>query len=567
MDDANSPPDTSWIANKPNSGWLPEMRAGLSGVLLWSAFPPTGFWWMAWVALVPWFGVWVDHPQLSFRRTLRVALTGGLAFWVLAIQWVRLSDPSAWPGWLVMSLVLAVWWPIMAVLVRRLYIRNRWPLWVVWPAVWGFQEISREYYLTGFPWYHVAHTQFRQTWLIQISDIGGASMLSLLLVAVQALVAEWFFAGQWTWMNAPKCWRRGVMVALSSLLLTVVYGQVRILTAQFKPGPTLALLQSDVPQSRRLNPNHDDLLNIYRGLIQKAIKSEKSLDLIIWPETSFPFPMIVADPKLDENGIKTVLGEYVPKEAVEDWFINRNQSQAMMDAWATQSQTPMVVGATAWDLSPSGFRKYNTAALFEPGQAAQYYYKTHLVPFGEYIPWTESLPFIAELAPFPPDQRPNMNHGDRPRVLTLKKLWHMAPLICFEDTVPHVVRRFFTNSGESPGPGRVDFFMNITNDGWFRGSEEHEVHLCASVFRCIENRTPMVRAANTGISSIIDGNGRIVKELPAAVEDVLIETVPLDARFSLYRLCGDLTGFFSSLLCLLGWFWSKNSYSLKAAYG
>lgn len=77
----------------------------------------------------------------------------------------------------------------------------------------------------------------------------------------------------------------------------------------------------------------------------------------------------------------------------------------------------------------------------------------------------------------------------------------------------------------------------------------------------------MVRAANTGISSIIDGNGRIVKELPAAVEDVLIETVPLDARASLYMLCGDLTGFFSSLLCLLGWFWSKNSYSLKAAHG
>ena len=143
---------------------------------------------MAWVALIPWFGVWVDHPQLSLKRTLRVALAGGLAFWVPAIQWVRLSDPSAWPGWLIMSLVLALWWPIMAVCVSRLHLRNHWPLWMVWPVVWGFQEIAREYYLTGFPWYHLSHTQFRQTWLIQISDLGGASLLSVLMVSIQALV-------------------------------------------------------------------------------------------------------------------------------------------------------------------------------------------------------------------------------------------------------------------------------------------------------------------------------------------------------------------------------------------
>lgn len=558
MDDATEPSDTQQQAPTaaPSTGWLPEMRAGLSGILLWCAFPPQGFWWMAWVALVPWFGVWVDHPQLSLRRSLRVALTGGLAFWLPAIQWVRLSDPSAWPGWLVMSLTLAVWWPIMAIVVRRLNLRNGWPLWASWAVVWGFQEVGREYYMTGFPWYDLAHSQFRQTWLIQSADLLGASFLSMIMVAGQALAAEWFFAGRWHWSAAPKAWRGGVVGVSVSLVLILIYGQLRMATAQFAPGPTVALLQSDVPQSRRLSPDHDELLNVYRTLIQKTLKAGKNVDVMIWPETSFPYPLIVSDPALDEAGVRRVLGEYVPPTAIDDWYKNRNESQALMDAWATQSLSPIIVGATAWDLSPAGFRKYNTAALFEPGKPAQYYYKMHLVPFGEYIPWTETLPFIAELAPFPPDQRPNLKHGDRTRILTLKGRWRLAPLICFEDTVPHVVRRFFTGSGDD---ARVDLLLNISNDGWFRGSEEHEVHLAASVFRCVESRRAMVRSVNTGISAVIDGNGQIIRELPAAVEEVAIEPVPIDTRSTLYMLCGDLSGIFSTLACVLGWFFRRSA--------
>lgn len=558
MDNATDQPLSPAADNQPvrSTSWLPEMRAGLTGVLLWCAFPPQSYPWLAWVALIPWFGVWVDHRQLSFKRTLRVALIGGLTFWLPAIQWVRLSDPSAWPGWLVMSLTLAVWWPIMAIVVRRLYVRNGWPLWVAFTAAWGFQEIGREYYMTGFPWYDLAHSQFRQTWLIQASDLGGATLLSLVMVALQSLAAEWFFGGRWNWSTAPRPWKTGVCLAAASLFFIIGYGQIRMMTARFTPGPTVAILQSDVPQSRRLTPDHEELLNVYRKMIQKVIKSGKPVDVIIWPETSFPYPIIVADPTLDEAGIKRVLGEYVPPSAINDWYQNRNESQALMDAWATQSLAPIIAGATAWDLSLAGFNKYNTAALFEPGQPAQFYYKMHLVPFGEYIPWMKTVPFIADLAPFPPDQRPNLKPGDRPRILNLKKRWNLAPLICFEDTVPHVVRRFFSGEGAA---NRVDLFLNISNDGWFRGSEEHEVHLAGSVFRCVESRRAMVRSVNTGISAIIDGNGQIIHELPAAVEEVAIEPVPIDSRFSPYIFYGDLSGIFSSLACVIGWFYCRKT--------
>lgn len=553
MEDTQKPGN----AEKPDSpkvavGWLPEMRAGLSGVLLWAAFPPNGYWWLAWVALVPWFGLWVDHPHLSFKRLMRVALVGGLCFWLPAIQWVRLSDPSAWVGWLIMSLALALWWPIMVALVYRLHVQNRWGLLLSWVVVWGTQEIGREYYMTGFPWYHLAHSQFRQVWLIQTADLLGTSSLSLLMIALQVLAAQWFFGDRPSWTTATSAWRRNVILTSLSLLFVLAYGQIRVRIAKFTEGPTVALLQSDVPQSRRLNPDHNELIELYRRLIQQTLQSGKAVDLIVWPETSFPYPLIVADKELDEASTKAVLLEYVNENTVDDWYINRNEAQNMMKEWATQARAPIVVGATAWDLSRSGFRKFNTAALFEPDQPAQYYYKMHLVPFGEYIPWTDLLPIVADLAPFPPDQRPNLKHGDKPRVLTLKNRWRLAPLICFEDTVPHVVRRFFRLSDVPAGSPNVDLLMNISNDGWFRGSEEHEVHLAASIFRCVETRTPMVRCVNTGISAVINSNGQIVSEVPIAQEKVLIETVPISVRYSLYNTCGDISGLASGLLCVLG---------------
>lgn len=549
------------LASTTKAGWLPELRSICSGALLWAAFPPNNLWMLAWVALVPLAGIWVDQPKLSRRRHLRVGLAGGLTFWLLAIKWVRLSDPSAWVGWLIMSLALAVWWPFMLLLVHQLHEKKGWPLMPSWVLAWGFQEFAREYYLSGFPWYYLAHTHYRQLWLIQVADIAGTTAISLLMVAVNVIVAEWFFGGQPSWQKAPKGWKRGMVFCGVSLAFFLIYSQFRLRLASFTPGPRVALLQSDIPQSRRLNPDHNELVETYRKLTQKALEqhlklfpdNSSTLDLIIWPETSFPYPVLVGDPSLDEISYKKVLKEYIDNDqAVAEWYAHRNESQEMMTGWAKQATAAIMVGANTWDISPNGFRKYNTAMLFQPDSAPAHYYKMHLVPFGEYIPWTDFLPIVAELAPFPPDQRPNLKHGEEARLLSLKNRWSMAPLICFEDTVPHVVRRFFTKNVNSATTGKVDFFVNISNDGWFRGSEEHETHLSASVFRCIETRTSMVRSVNTGISAIIDGNGRVVTEVPVGREDVLSGVIPIDTRSNLYRVCGNISGLGSSLLAIVG---------------
>jgi apolipoprotein N-acyltransferase len=134
--------------------------------------------------------------------------------------------------------------------------------------------------------------------------------------------------------------------------------------------------------------------------------------------------------------------------------------------------------------------------------------------------------------------------------------YRLATAICFEDTVPQVVQRFFRGPGAAP-----DVLLNLSNDGWFArlfengtqvGSSEHDMHLAISVFRTIEHRIPLARAANTGISAIVDGNGRVRASVPSTKEDVLIGVLPLDDRTALYSAWGDWLGQ-GCLAVSIGW--------------
>ena len=157
------------------------------------------------------------------------------------------------------------------------------------------------------------------------------------------------------------------------------------------------------------------------------------------------------------------------------------------------------------------------------------------MPFGEYVPLIQSFPWLTRLTPYHDDYIPSLAFGTQPTWLNLGTTRY-ATAICFEDSLSHVVRRFFA---EAPDDHQPDVLLNISNDGWFHGSSELDSHLAVSVFRAVENRVPMARAVNTGISAIIDGNGKILAQLPKLKEDVLIRVMPLDDRRSFYSAWGD----------------------------
>jgi len=167
------------------------------------------------------------------------------------------------------------------------------------------------------------------------------------------------------------------------------------------------------------------------------------------------------------------------------------------------------------------------------GRVEGRYDKMHRVLFGEYVPFADRVPWLQQLTPLPF----SLEAGRRPTAFALGTL-RVAPNICYESVLSHVIRRqvnVLARAAQEP-----DVLVNLTNDGWFWGSSELDMHLVCGVFRAVECRKPLLIAANTGFSAWIDGDGRIRAQGPRRAPDVLLAEVGRDGRSSWYLEHGDL---------------------------
>jgi apolipoprotein N-acyltransferase len=303
------------------------------------------------------------------------------------------------------------------------------------------------------------------------------------------------------------------------------------------------------------------LVEIYRALTERALQPPDRPDLVVWPETSYPFSLATIAAEVDDVELERQVKRFAPSFDAASWRARAATVSSHLHSLADSTGVPILVGATTFEHRAGGHVKYNAALLVVPGRATwQTYAKMHLVPFGEYVPLVKALPWLTVLTPYHGEHVPSLAFGPGPRWLDLGP-YRLAAAICFEDTVPQVARRFFS---EVPDGRQPDVLVNLSNDGWFGGSSEHEMHLAASIFRAVELRVPLARAANTGISAIVDGNGRVVQALETLKEGVVSGIVPLDDRTSHYTVWGDWLG----LSCLavtiglvpLGMFRSRSTY-------
>jgi apolipoprotein N-acyltransferase len=291
-------------------------------------------------------------------------------------------------------------------------------------------------------------------------------------------------------------------------------------------------------------------------LSERAVFARGDLDLLIWPETTWggPIPMHDADLPAPVGSSKSATDAFrslVRKRAKEE--LNKIQGLA------TRLQTPLLIGANvlyaeAGAESPDDFKNHNSALFIDtPGGKGKFigrYDKMHPVIFGEYVPFGDYFPWVYDILPI----NGGLDEGDGPQAFEVGGV-RLSPSICYETMAPHKTRDQIAelrDSGREP-----DVIVNLTNDGWFWGSAELDLHLICGVFRAVENRKPLLVAANTGFSAYVDSSGRIIQQGPRHEEDILFAEVPITPRgSSLYLRWGDWFAWACFALCAAAVAWA-----------
>lgn len=531
--------------------------ASATSLLMWASFTPLDWGPLGWICLVPMLCLArIPRPTRAMYRSLYVA---GLLFWLPTLQWMRLGDDTMYGAWLFLSCYLAAYFPVFIGLTRLAVHRVRVPLTLAAPIIWTGLELARAHLLTGFGWYNLSHSQYRWLELIQISDVTGAYGVSFVIALVSACLVALLPEG---WLRAlrlvpsagevpvPQRPVLQVAVCLSVFVLVLGYGFMRREQAQFTPGPRVALIQGNFIATA--HPDHRDIPRIfsrYHMLTGKAI--EQQPDLVVWPEGMFPYPLLK---KAEGVPLETLVANHrqIGIEQLDKLKVAETLQQISEKAGAA-----LLVGLQTIEVDDHKYRLYNSAVIAKSTGITDRYDKIHRVIFGEYIPLVDWLPFLQGFTPYGGNF--GIEAGTHASAFAFKS-YRAVPVICFEGTVPHVVRSLMSATRQADASGKLkkaDLLVNISNDGWFHGSSEHDQHLITAAFRSVELRTPMVRAVNTGVSAVIDGDGHIraravnpISGLSKLDEAILVSDVPLDPRDSLYLRYGDWFG----SLCLAGCF-------------
>ncbi|MFH2137707.1 MAG: apolipoprotein N-acyltransferase [Candidatus Omnitrophota bacterium] len=439
----------------------------LSAALLCLAFSRLNLGVIAWFGLVPFL---LSINNVSLKKRLLLSFIFGFVFFMGALYW--LINVSL-IGLTLLCLYLSCYILLFGAVTKKS--DSRYCLFTI-PLAWIAAEYARSYLLTGFGWALLGHSQFKNIYLIQISNVLGVWGISFIIVMVNVLISQLIIKKFRICLHDPALW-------IVLLFVFVVYGYGAICLQQPIPALDLkiSIIQPNIPQEQKWDPVYTkSILNRFAELTTEAAKDHP--DLIVWPETSVP-GYLLDEPKLYKN-ITTL---------------------------AQEIKTNLLVGSPREDLARHKY--YNSAFLFSPeGELLKYHDKIHLVPFGEYIPCEKILGFLydAGIGDFSPGEKYTVFEVPNKK----GQLVRFAVLVCFEDMFPSLVKKFHRQ--------KADILITITNEAWFGISSEPIQHLAASVFRAVENHSWFIRSANTGISCFIDPQGKIRAKVEQDNEDIFI---------------------------------------------
>ncbi|HNX90288.1 MAG TPA: apolipoprotein N-acyltransferase [Candidatus Omnitrophota bacterium] len=488
--------------------YLNAVLAVISGLLAFLSFPPSGYSFLAWIAFIPFF-FFIRRTDL--RGAFFCAYLAGIVFFGTLLYWlVNVS----FLGTVLLILYLAVYFGIFGVVA---FLVSKYSVEILFlPFAWVAVEYLRGHVFSGFPWGFIGYSQYKNTQLIQIADVTGVYGISFLIVLVNVTI---FFL----LTNKNKKRISGVVITVFFVMVAIMYGGNKIKSLQDWRECKISVAQANIPQSLKWDAKYaDTIIREYIALTESAASDKP--DIMIWPETAYPY---LVDGEGDAEEIRNT---------------------------AARFKIPILSGVVYQQKD----HFYNAAIMFTPdGKSETKYFKMHLVPFGEYIPFAEHLAFVQNYIDKPigdfkggreftlfPVRSFSTATAPNGAITRVSNFFKVGALICFEDVFPEISRDFAVKG--------ADILVNITNDGWFGRTAASEQHLQSSVFRAVENRVPVVRAANTGVSCFIDVTGEIRSRVADGdntfVKGHMTDIVRVVPGRSAYTQRGDIFAYFCMLV-------------------
>ena len=510
----NNSPDAC-VSAKTSDGYYNIFFALLSGFLLFLSFPKFGLGVIAWIAFVPFFISLknIKRVRQAFMLGLTTGITAhvGLLYWISPVI-VNYGHLPHYMGMIIMLMLagyLSLYIGLFAAGVVLL--RKKISLYLVAPILWICLEYVKSCLFTGFPWENLGYSQYQFYFLIQCADLAGVYGLSFLVMLLNVTIYEIL-----TERSKTKLVMSFAVILLWSAIY--VYGIARVnqisKMQMDAPGLNVALIQGNIDQSIKWNENYQkETIDIYERL---SLSHPNFKDgLIVWPETAVPFDY------QDEGDLQRRVRDIAVK--TKSWF---------------------VFGSMSYAIKGKNKDYWNSAYLLSPqGHVQGRYDKVHLVPYGEYVPLRKVFPFITAIAADIGDFNAGKNF--LPLDMDGRKI---GVMICYEGILAEASRAYKNASAE--------LLVNITNDAWFGKTSAPYQHFSMSIFRAIETRLYLVRAANTGISAITDPTGKIVKRTDLFKNGEISGNIKFMKAPTVYAEYGDWLVFASFALLGIFFIWS-----------
>ena len=491
-------------------------------LLAWLALPGQfSFWPLLFVCLVPFISA-VTAARTPVSPFV-YGLASGILFYLLQIYWIIpvLTEFGGLP-WILallallllvfyMSLYLALFGVGLAMLARG---GGFWGYLVGAPALWVGLDWVRAWLFSGFPWMDLGYGLWQVPFFLQGADLVGHHGYTFTLILTNVVIAL-FLTRQFSVTQRYGGGMALVLLLCASIGYATLRWQEVNQQVMDAPSVEIGIVQGNIEQGQKWSESaRERTVKKYIGLSRSLLETATP-SLFVWPETALPF------------------------------YPHRHPLSISLQELASESGSPIITGApwyTAEQKSTTMLISYYNSALMITGSglAENRYDKSHLVPFGEYVPLRKYLPFISPLV----EAAGNFTPGVVGSPLVAGEI-RAGILICFESIFPDIGRQWVKNG--------ANVLVNLTNDAWYGKSSAPHQSWAMTIFRAVETRRSLVRAANTGISGVIDPLGRIREESGLFVDWAGVAEVPLLDTDSFFVRWGYLFGPLCAATGALAW--------------